>query len=64
MSEKKRFHLIGRVRRTEQPKESDGIDYDLGYYETLEIAEIVRNEKWAAGWGTIDIVDLRCSEDS
>jgi len=59
MERQKRFHLIGRVRPTPTPKESDGVDYDLGSYDTLEEAEGVRRERSRVGWGGIVIVDTQ-----
>jgi hypothetical protein len=59
MDKPKRFHVIGRVRPTPKPKESDGVDYDLGSYDTLEEAEYVQREHWRVGWGGIVIVDTQ-----
>lgn len=59
MEEEKRFRLIGRVRPTPRPKKSDGVDYDLGYFDSLEDAEAARRERWRVGWGNIGIIDLR-----
>ena len=53
--QQKKFKLIGRVRPTAKPKESDGVDYDLGTYDSLQEAEDVRRERWEQGWGTISI---------
>jgi hypothetical protein len=47
------------VRPTRQPKESDGVDYDFGYFDSLEEAESLRREGWRVGWGSIEIIDLR-----
>lgn len=57
-SMEKQFQLIGRVRPTLKPKESDGLAYDLGCFDSLEAAEGARRERWAVGWGVIEIVEL------
>ena len=62
MAEQKRFQLIGYVRPTAKPKESDGVPYDMGYFDTLQEAEAYRREKWRLGWGNIAIIDLQATE--
>jgi hypothetical protein len=58
MEAKKRFQLIGRVRLTQQRKESDGVDHDLGCFDSVQDAETARRERWRVGWGSIEIIDL------
>jgi hypothetical protein len=60
MERQKKFHVVGRVRPTRQPKESDGVDYNLGHYDSLQDAEAVKRERLACGWGRIEITE---SED-
>jgi hypothetical protein len=57
MEPQKRFQLIGRVRPTQQRKESDGVDYDLDSFDSLQEAENARRERWRVGWGSIAIID-------
>jgi hypothetical protein len=59
MEAPKRFHVFGRVRLTPHRKESDGLDYDLGSYDSREEAEAVRRERFEAGWGRVWIVDSK-----
>jgi hypothetical protein len=54
----KRFQVYGWVRRTPKPKESDGVKYHLGEFDSLEAAEAVRRDRWVAGWERIQIQDL------
>jgi hypothetical protein len=54
----KRFQVYGWVRPTLKPKESDGVKYHIGEFDSLEVAEAVRRERWAVGWGRIEIQDL------
>lgn len=58
MQKQKRFQVYGWVRPTLKPKESDGVEYHVGEFESLEEAEAVRRERWSAGWGRIEIQDL------
>ena len=64
MEQEKRFHVIGRVRPTQQSKESDGVDYDLGHFDSLHDAEAVRSERLKVGWGAVEIHDCHPLESS
>jgi hypothetical protein len=61
MEAQKRFRLAGRVRPTRQRQESDGVDYDLDSFDSLEDAEAARRERWRVGWGSIEIIDLHAN---
>jgi hypothetical protein len=57
MESQKHFQVFGRTRPTTRPKESDGVDYDLGSYDSRQEAEEVRRERLGVGWGRVWIVD-------
>ena len=57
METQKRFQLIGRANPTGKPEESDGVDYDLGSFDSLEDAETERRERQRVGWGSMRIID-------
>jgi hypothetical protein len=57
MERQKRFHVIGWVRPTARPKESDGVEYDLGHYDSLQDAEAVKHERLRYGWGRVVVID-------
>jgi hypothetical protein len=57
MQEPKQYQVSGWVRRTDEPKDSDGVRYPLGDFDTLRDAEGVRREHLRAGWGHVEILD-------
>ncbi len=57
MTKRTRYQLYGWVAPTPKPKESDGVKYYLGQFDSLELAEAARYERLKAGWGRVEIVD-------
>lgn len=52
----KLYKVVGWVLSQAQPKWSDGIEFDLGEFDSLDDAEAVRRERLAVGWGVVDIL--------
>lgn len=63
MKQQKRFRVVGTVRPTAKPKESDGVLYEW-YFDTLKEAESFQREQWRCGWGGIKIIDLEAMAKS
>jgi len=61
--ERKRFQVYGWVCPTPKPKESDGVKYHLGEFDSLEEAEGMSRERRVAGWGSIQIEDITLPEE-
>jgi hypothetical protein len=55
--EEERFQVRGWVRRGPTPKESDGVEYDLGQFDLQKDAEEVKREHLRVGWGRVVIID-------
>jgi hypothetical protein len=53
----KRFQVRGWVHRCPTPKESDGVEYDLGQYDSREDAEEVKRSRLKVGWASVVILD-------
>jgi hypothetical protein len=54
----KRFQVTGWTAPTPKPKESDGKEYFIGEFDSLQDAEDVKRERLRIGWGKIVIRDL------
>lgn len=53
----KRFQVLGWTRRGPTPKESDGVEYDLGQFDLQKDAEEMKRERLRVGWGRVVIID-------
>jgi hypothetical protein len=61
MENQKRFQVTGWATPTLAPKDSDGREYFIGEFDSLEEAEDVKRERLRFGWGGIKIRDLEQS---
>jgi len=59
----KRFQVRGWVRRGPTPKESYGVEHDLGQFDSQEDAEEMQRERLSQGWGRVVIIDRNTSLD-
>ena len=57
MQVRKQFHVVGRLSSMPNPRVGEGLNYDLGSYDSRQDAEAVRRERLDAGWGRVWIVD-------
>jgi len=55
---KRRFRLVGWTQPTNQRKESDGVMYELGCFDSPEDAEVSKWWRLNAGWGRVEIVEI------
>lgn len=51
------FRVRGWTRPGPTPKESDGVEYDLGGFDLKEEAEAAQRWRLEAGWGRVAIID-------